>query len=225
MQTVSNWIDIDIDIDRQQLLQNIGYGADCEPPSRSISLVDEYADNAHSFINPSYAYAIRDVELILGSCAVIEGPLIFQSEVIARLLELCQKAALFSVTIGGHLEEMVKQLTEDGLVLQATVLDAIGSSIAERAADYVQDRIERIACAQGLSISRRFSPGYCDWDVSQQRMLFRAIQDDATEVELNESYLMLPRKSISGIIGIGPAAIENYNPCKSCEQRDCIGRR
>jgi hypothetical protein len=39
--------------------------------------------------------------------------------------------------------------------------------------------------------------------------------------------LMLPRKSISGVIGIGLPGhgIEEYNPCITCRKKDCPGRR
>ncbi len=37
---------------------------------------------------------------------------------------------------------------------------------------------------------------------------------------------MIPRKSISGIIGIGSNGnVQDYNPCKTCEKHDCLGRR
>ncbi|GAH91002.1 unnamed protein product, partial [marine sediment metagenome] len=51
--------------------------------------------------------------------------------------------------------------------------------------------------------SRRLSPGYCDWKIDQQKMVFRAMKDDSAGVRLTEECLMLPQKSISGIIGIG----------------------
>ena len=38
---------------------------------------------------------------------------------------------------------------------------------------------------------------------------------------------MIPQKSISGIIGIGPCddTVGNYNPCNTCKKQDCVGRR
>ncbi|MCH8136634.1 MAG: hypothetical protein IIB77_11700 [Proteobacteria bacterium] len=152
---------------------------------------------------------------------------IFESGVFARLLENCDKAAIFLVTIGDLLEEMVGQLAEDRLVVQATVLDAIGSVAVESVANFVQERVEEVAQAQGLCISRRFSPGYCDWDIEQQRMVFQAMNGDYADVRLTDGCLMLPQKSISGIIGIGPcdSNIEEYNPCRSCDKLECTGRR
>jgi len=215
----------DIDIDRQRVLHNIGCGTAGKLPARVESLVNEYLENAYSLVEPSYTCVIRDIKLFYGSSVVIEGSIAFKSEVIARLLEKCQKAAVFLVTIGNHLEEMVCRLAEDGLMLQATVLDAIGSVAAENLADFVQSRVGEVARARGLCISRRFSPGYCDWDIKQQKIVFRAVNGDSVGVRLTEGCQMLPRKSISGIIGIGPREMESYNPCLTCDKYDCVGRR
>jgi len=39
--------------------------------------------------------------------------------------------------------------------------------------------------------------------------------------------LMLPRRLMSGIIGIGLGNdnVEHYNPCQSCDKHDCEGKR
>jgi len=214
-----------IDIDSQQVLHNIGYGTDYEPSARIESLVNEYVENTCHLIEPSYSYVIRGISSVKGSRVVIEGSFTFKSGVVAQLVEQCEKVALFIATIGSRLEEMVCHLAEDGLVLQAAVLDAIGSGVTETVADFVQGKIGEVARAQELYISRRFSPGYCDWDISQQKMVFRAMNGDYAGVHLTKGYLMLPQKSISGIIGIGSREVEDYNPCKMCDKQDCVGRR
>ncbi len=218
---------IGIDIDSQQVLQHIGYSTAREPPARTVSLVDEYLEYSNHLVDAVYSYAIRDIYLVQGPLVVIENAGVFESTVVARLLEQCHQVAVFALTIGEYLEEMIYQLTGKGLVLQATVMDAIGSITTEKVADFVQDRISEVASAQGLAISRRFSPGYCDWDLSQQEMIFKLMRGDMAGVRLTEEYLMIPHKSISGIIGIGIENnnIETYNPCKTCPTSDCPGRR
>ena len=216
-----------ISIEKQQVLSSIGYGDDYEPSARIKSLVNDYIENYHDLIESSYSYTIRDIESVHNDRVAVGDSIILESKVIARLLERCEKIAIFILTTGNHLEEMVAYLAENTLVLQATVLDAIGSGAAEQLAVFVEDRIRKIASSQGLSISRRFSPGYCDWDVDQQEMIFRALSDNSAGVSLTEEYLMLPRKSVSGIIGLGrrDSNVENYNPCKTCLMSDCPGRR
>ena len=216
-----------INLDKQEVLNNIGYGVEYQPSARITSLVNDYIENYHDLIASSYSYNIREIESVQGDRVTIGDSITLESKVIARLLERCEKVAVFTLTIGNHLEEMVAYLAENGLVLQATVLDAIGSGAAEKLAAYVEDRIRSMAHAKGLVASRRFSPGYCDWEVSQQKMVFQAMNGDTAGIRLTESLLMIPRKSVSGIIGIGPANhnIEDYNPCHTCHKKDCPGRR
>ena len=216
-----------IDIDRHQVLRNIGYSTECKLPTRLTSLIDDYVENVHHLIEPSYSCVIRNIDLVQGSLVVIEGSVVFESQVIASLLGQCEKAAVFMVTIGEHLEETACRLAEDGLIVQATVLDAMGSVAAEEVADFVQNKVRAIASNLGLVVSQRFSPGYCDWGITQQKTIFWAVNGNSMGIHLTDGCLMIPRKSISGIIGIGPryGNVENYNPCKTCDKHDCQGRR
>jgi hypothetical protein len=227
MPVASDRVDVSIEIDKGQVCRCIGYEDGQKLSARISSLVDDYAEHAHSLINPSYSYVIKDVEWARGSMAFVEGSIIFKSRIVANLLERCTQVAIFLVTIGKYLEETSFRLAKDGLVLQATVLDAIGSVAVEKVADLVQSRTRETAKAQGDVISRRFSPGYCDWNIGQQRMVFYALTGNTIGIRLTGECLMMPQKSISGIIGIGPsnANVENYDPCKTCRKKDCPGRR
>ncbi len=215
------------EIDRENVCRQMGYGADCNPSPRIASLLDEYVENVHQLIQPSYSYDIRDVELTEGPAVFVEGSVVFRSQVIAGLLEECDKVAMFVVTIGDYLEDMVAWLASHNNIVQSALLDAIGSDAVERVADSVQGKIEELAHGEGLVTSRRFSPGYCDWDIRQQKMLFKAVNGNLAGVHLTDRCLMIPQKSISGIIGLGPsqASVEKYNPCRTCDKLDCCGRR
>jgi hypothetical protein len=218
---------VDIEIDKKQLCHYIGYNDNYKLSANIASLIDDYAEHAHSLIHPLFSYVIKDVEWARGSIAFIEDSITFKSRIIARLLEHCNQVAIFLVTIGKYLEETAWQLSRDGLILQATILDAIGSDAVEQVADFAHARIKELTEAQGLFISRRFSPGYCDWNISQQRTLFYALTGNTIGIRLTRECLMIPQKSISGIIGIGPlkADVEDYNPCKRCRKKNCPGRR
>ena len=84
-------LDKQIDVDSQQVLSNIGYDIDCQPPSRIESLVNEYAENVRHLIEPSYSCVIRDIEWTQASISFIEGSVIFKSRVVAQLLERLTK--------------------------------------------------------------------------------------------------------------------------------------
>jgi hypothetical protein len=216
-----------IQIDKDKILNRIGYNGSSTPSSRVDSLVDDYIENYHDFIAPSFSHTIRDIKSVNDNHVDIGDSIILESNKVAGLMERCEKVAFFACTIGNYLEDLSAYLADNGLVLQATVLDAIGSGTAEKLAVWVEQSIRKDAGRDGLVVSRRFSPGYCDWDVSQQVLVFKALGNNAAGVTLNKSMLMAPQKSVSGIVGIGRPGkdIEQYNPCVTCLKKDCPGRR
>ncbi|MFQ5826043.1 MAG: vitamin B12 dependent-methionine synthase activation domain-containing protein [Dehalococcoidia bacterium] len=217
---------IDIQIDREEVLRYLGYQAGHKVPARILSLVDRHIQNASQLIEPQHSFVIRNTEGVEGD-KVFFGDVTFESRIIAQLMQRCQKAAVFAVTIGGSLEGQVRQLADEGRVLEAAIMDAVGSDAAEKAATAVQGRVREIANAQGLGISSRFSPGYCDWDIGQQTMVFHAMNGRSAGIRLTDSCLMVPRKSVSGVIGMSPhgGELERWSPCQSCKRRNCPGRR
>jgi cobalamin-dependent methionine synthase I len=218
---------VEVEVDKRHVLRRIGYKDDCEPSPRIANLISEYTQLAQKLIKPSYAYVIRNVDMVRQRDAFIGDLITFRSYVIARLLEQCQQVGAFLVTIGDELEKKATRLANEGLILESYTLDAIGSSAVEKIAELMETEISKKVSAQGFCISRRFSPGYCDWSIRQQKELFRMIDGDSVGVSLTTGYLMIPQKSVSGIVGIGPscADIESYNPCRTCNKRNCLGRR
>lgn len=216
-----------IRLDAESILSRIGYANDDRPSRRIAVLVDDYIENYNDFISPACSYVYRRIESIDGDRVDIGDGMVLKSRKLARALADGELVAVFAVTIGNYLEDMATQLAEDGLMVQATVLDAIGSGSVEKLAGIFEDHVREVATSAGMVISRRFSPGYCDWDVSQQEVIFRALNGDTAGIELTDSMLMMPRKSVSGIIGIGLPGknTERYNPCETCFKKDCPGRR
>jgi hypothetical protein len=227
MSTRTSTAKVEIEVDKRHVLRRIGYKDDCEPSPRIAALISEYSQLAQQLIEPSYSYVIRSIDMVRKRDVFIGDLVMLRSHVIARLLEQCQQVGAFLVTIGDELEKKTTSLANDGLILESYALDAIGSSAVEKIAELVEAEIRQMASAQGLCISRRFSPGYCDWSIRQQKELFRMIDGDSVGVRLTTGCLMIPQKSISGIIGIGPSCvdIETYNPCRTCKKRNCLGRR
>ena len=212
--------------EKQEVLNRIGYGDTDNISSRIDSLVDDYIDNYHDFILPSFSCVYKDIGEVSGNLVRIDA-VTFNSDILARLLGECEYAAVFVLTIGSYLEELVAHLSTKGMVLQATVLDAVGSGAVEKLAGEIEAEIRLKAAGDGMVVSRRFSPGYCDWDISQQKSFFKLLDGNTAGISLTDNMLMMPRKSISGIIGVGLPGrdIEEYNPCLTCQKKDCPGRR
>ena len=107
------------------------------------------------------------------------------------------EVALGVATIGPRLEEECEREFRDGDLLRGLVLDALGSSAVVQVFRDIERRIVADALRRGLWPSRRFSPGYRGWPLEEQRFLFSKVDAAAIGVRLNESCMMIPRKSNS----------------------------
>ncbi len=218
--------EIDQPIDRKRVCRFIGYADDAEPSSRIATLLDEYIGNARQLLEPSYSYLIRRIVRVEERRVEVEGSIILEGEVISGLLASCERAAFFALTIGPRLEEMAATLADNAMIIESYVLDAIGSSSTEGLAARVQSEIAGLARAEGTWATPRLSPGHCGWDISQQRVIFDAMGGSLPYLTLTDDYLMLPKKSASGVIGIGVSGTEEAfrHPCSACKSSGCLMR-
>ena len=72
--------------------------------------------------------------------------------------------------------------------------------------------------------TNRYSPGYCGWNVSEQKNIFQLIPEKFCGIELTDSCVMVPMKSVSGIIGIGKEVRYNPYTCNLCKMENCFYR-
>ncbi len=152
----------------------------------------------------------------------IEDQLFFPAKIINIQLKNATGAALFACTAGSAITEHSKELARKGDTLTSYIFDIIGSLIAEKAMDNVQRELKNELLSGGLSISDRFSPGYCEWNVSEQQKLFALLPGNFCGIKLTGSSLMEPIKSVSGIIGIGPDLTQKGYQCHWCNDSNCI---
>ena len=133
--------------------------------------------------------------------------------------------ALFLCTAGEDFTRMTNALNEQGDIMEAYILDAIGSLTVENTMDKIQESLKNEFFKQQFKISNRYSPGYCNWPLSDQTALFELIGENPTGIQLSDSCLMTPRKSVSGIIGIGQHLRHHKYGCEICTNASCIYRK
>ena len=135
--------------------------------------------------------------------------------------------ALGIATVGEELENKVGQLSQKGDLARAIILDAMGSVAAESAADSLNLQICEMCKKKGWGSSQRFSPGYGNWPLEGQRFIFSLLPAEKIKVKLNQSCMMIPRKSISFAIKIGEQfkGLEKKRICETCNLKNCPFRK
>ena len=141
----------------------------------------------------------------------------------SKTFEHFERMAFCVCTIGPGLEDEVTRLTKSGDILRGVVLDAVGSVAAEAVAEYIARKIAAEAAREGLKTSCRSSPGYGDWDVREQGAIFELLPAQRIGVRLSQSFMMIPRKSISFALHVAkePVKLRSESSCDNCSKKDC----
>ena len=148
-----------------------------------------------------------------------------RSAKIGSVVGRCHQAAVFALTLGSRVDRIMRESAHKG-AHYTYMVDTAATSAAELAANRLRTIVQRRLPAD-LGTTDRFSPGYCDWSITEQRPLFELLAGNPLGIHLSESCLMTPRKSIAGVMGIGPRTrVRRYeNACIDCGNPRCTFRR
>ena len=147
----------------------------------------------------------------------------FPQKTVYHQLKRSEQIAVFVCTAGEGISQWSKAMMSSD-PLKGFIADILGSVVVDAAVESLQQKIRDEMQQSGLKITNRYSPGYCGWSTDEQQKLFSLLPQENCGIQLTESSLMLPIKSISGFIGIG--ANVRYNPytCQMCDAAYCVYR-
>ena len=203
----------DLGVSLPELYEQMGYG-EAVPDGATARETENILAEVKDFLKPRFCFFV-----------VRELPDFSIGQIIERQLRGAEAYALFICTAGTEYEEYLKRLKEDGDMVRVFIADALGSVIAEKTADSMEKTLQENIEKLGWHHTNRFSPGYCGWHVSQQQLLFPLFNGETCGVSLTESSLMMPIKSVSGIIGLGTEVRHLDYTCGLCDFKDCFRRR
>lgn len=136
---------------------------------------------------------------------------------ILRLLDGCQEAVLMALTLGTALEKLLMR-EEVTNMSDAYVLDILASLAVEEAADDLERQIKEKVRSEGKYLTNRYSPGYGDFPIEVQRQFLDYLNAGrAIGLTLTPTNLMVPRKSITAVLGISSVPKPDiYGNCIHC---------
>lgn len=221
-----------VDIDPQQIRVNPGeiYAllgkAHGELEAFTEGLITNCVSSCKEVLNPQGAYIWAEVQPADSEEQIlVEGNRFSTGKTIKRMLAGSEAYAFLMVTAGIGPESRARELMEKGDFLEAYITDLVASAMVDSIADQVQEHIRRMAGEKGLHITNRYSPGYCNWDVSEQQKLFSMFPKNCCDITLSDSSLMSPIKSITALIGIGTSVKYQEYVCEVCSMKDCVFRK
>ena len=146
---------------------------------------------------------------------LLEGGKMLTGPLVTRHLAGAQRVAVAICTIGAELEKLSASRM-NGNPLLGLALDGLGNAAVEAVAQKVCNHIEQQAQAISLQASTPLSPGALEWPVEiGQPQLFALLDPSEAGVTLTSGGMMIPKKSISFVVGIGTEMAQD-NLCAVC---------
>lgn len=214
-------------IDPLEVAALLGYPDGKQVPPKVLGILPELQARAVELFQPMYQYAIFPIRSIdqEEQTVTLESMHVFHGEGVVETLRYSTQAAIFLVTLGHPIIEEIERLNRVD-VSKGFFLDVISSVAVENLAEQVHLEIAHLILGQGLYVGHRYSPGFCDWDLTQQRVMFSLLDSSVLSVQLTDHCMMIPRKSVSAIFGAGRERVEMViSPCGYCKRTDCMARR
>jgi hypothetical protein len=217
-----NWQVSDLDINVDSVLR--GQGAD--PKSirkRSPRLVEVAAralDMAITLVEPKVTWkqvgvkSLKHEKLELEDGTLLRGPLVSQHLVGADavMAVLC--------TVGSKIDQHATETMAADMVL-GLAIDGVGSAAVEALANAFCRTNEIEAEAKGLKTTMPLSPGMIGWSVEEgQPVIFDLLESSEIGIELTPHKIMVPRKSLSMLIGVGTGLGEQASTCDYCAMKE-----
>ena len=150
----------------------------------------------------------------------LEGDGRLSGELFTQHMGGAQEAVIVLCTVGEALERRAAEVSKEDAVY-GLALDGVGSAGVEALANAVCALFEEEATKEDCQITIPLSPGMVGWPVEQgQPQIFDLLDAGEIGVQLTESMMMLPRKSLTFVLGIGKELVAGGRTCDYCSLKE-----
>ncbi|HLB01438.1 MAG TPA: hypothetical protein VJO14_08630 [Bacteroidota bacterium] len=143
------------------------------------------------------------------------------------------RLVLFVLTMGQRVSRRITGFFGKNDFALGSMLDTVASLAVENSIGYLENLLAGELAGKGRaadgSVVLNYSPGYCGWHISAQKKVFLYLHPERIGISLNDSSLMTPLKSATGVLVHGTKAIHSFDNgfsfCRTCKEQTCLERR
>ncbi|WP_315118576.1 vitamin B12 dependent-methionine synthase activation domain-containing protein [uncultured Clostridium sp.] len=174
-----------------------------------------------------FIYDIFDIEIKEEGVLLKDYNIILRGEDIQSHLKESNKCIIMGATLGGEVDKKINYYQKIDM-FKALIMNAGATAFIEEGCDFVEKLIRKEYCSSNEDITWRYSPGYGDLSLNIQGELLKLLQKDKNiGLYLSESSMLIPKKSVTAIIGIiSKEKRTNKRSCENClSKNNCTYRK
>jgi hypothetical protein len=198
--------DVSLNLNMDQVLRRQDIGARSKLRPELMAVLHELLATIEDLhlLEPAIAYEFRSINEVFHDRLSSQESESIGGSLLSSILPSAKELAVVVCTIGPRLEEKVACYSSRKEPMQALILDGIGSAAVDLLAQEACHFISHEASSHDYQASSPLNPGMPGLPISEQWQLFQLVPAEQIGVHLTSSAMMVPRKSVSMIIGIGP---------------------
>jgi hypothetical protein len=216
--------DIPLSLNAREVLRRQGFrgGAKVRPEIKDIILELLASVKKTRLLEPAVAYEYYAISGMNGNQTSLEGDKAIHGPLLPAIFPEAKELAAVVSTIGSRLEKQVTNYSKSGEPLRGLILDGIGSAAVDTLVPEVLKVIADEVSSRGYEVSSPVNPGMPGFPLTEQWNLLGLVKADEIGVSLTHSGVLVPRKSTSMVIGIGPKMTRwtQAEVCARCSLRD-----
>jgi hypothetical protein len=216
--------DIPLSLKTREVLRRQGLGGGTKVRPEIKILIQELLASPRKarLLEPAVAYEYYMVSSMNGSQISLEGDKAIHGPLLPAIFPEAKELAILLCTIGPRLEKQVTDYNKSGETIRGVILDGIGSTAVDMLALEVLRRLASEVSSRGYEISSPVNPGMPGFPLTEQWNLLGLVNADEIGVSLTVSGVLVPRKSTSMVIGIGPKMTRwtQAEVCARCSLRE-----
>lgn len=166
--------------------------------------LDDYIQEAECLIDLKGIAVEVAVNSINEQEIVLADDIFLKSRLLAKMLLSSNKVLFMGATAGSAIMDAIQKGTSDsGDMTQAVVFDGVASEMTDAALDWIVNFYNSTLRRENKSLTkRRFSAGYGDFGLENQKVIFDILKLNELGIEITDSFLLVPEKSVTAIAGI-----------------------
>jgi len=188
------------------------------PPEDAPAKYGDGVETARKAINDNLEVVImfncEDVKEIGDDLVLLDSGFQFFGDMPPRILKDSDRVINYIITLSGF-DKLKNSMTD---IMAQYFMDAWGTAFVEAAQDWFGEYVKMELKKEGLQRTHLWSPGQHNFGLRNQKTLFGILTPEDYECTLTRTLMMVPVKSVSGIIGITtPDVKKHLLPCDFCK--------
>ena len=153
---------------------------------------------------------------------LLDNGTVFRSKALARYVGNATELFLFGATLGSRVDVALRRMAMTS-VAEAGAGQAVAAALIETYCDDCCAELQK-QLPSNKKLKWRFSPGYGDWALEEQKILFSVLDCAHTiGLTLTESCMMAPVKSVTAVIAVEDLNINDvslHNNLENTKQKE-----